>query len=62
MHLYEITESYQKILAWMDEPNIEISDEILKEHLANISEQLKDKAENIGKMILDLESESDTAK
>jgi hypothetical protein len=61
MHLYELATSYKSLEAWLssDEP---IDETALRQQLADITTQLKDKAENIGKMILDLEAESDTAK
>jgi phage host-nuclease inhibitor protein Gam len=56
MHLYQLSEKYQTLLAWLnsDEPIDEIS---LKLQLQNVTEQLKDKAENIGKMVLEYESD-----
>lgn len=59
MHLYELTEQYQKLNILLDEG---AQDEALKSEIANIQEKLTDKVKNIGKFILSLEGEAQTIK
>lgn len=61
MHLYQLAESYQNLVAWAESDEV-LDENILRQQLSEVSTQLTDKAENIAKMILDLEADSDTAK
>jgi hypothetical protein len=55
MHLYEINEQYRNSLAQFEENP---DSEILKQQLTGITEDFTVKAENIGKMVKELEAET----
>lgn len=54
-HFYELSTQYQNLLAWLesDQP---IDENSLRQQLSEVTEQLKEKAENIGKMVLEYEA------
>lgn len=60
MKLYELSQNYLNILELVDNP--EIDQEIIENALAEIKEGIKDKSENIVKLIKSLEAEEKAIK
>lgn len=59
-HLYELSEQYRNLVATLsDSDTEEITEQSIKDRLQNITEQLNTKVESIGKLILELSSDSD---
>ena len=56
MNLYELTEIYQNLL------DLDLEEEELQGHLKNIDDEIEIKAENIAKVLRDLEAEAEAYK
>ena len=56
MHLYELSKQYADTKSWLESDEI-IDEVLLRQKFAETSDQLKIKAENIGKMVLEYESD-----
>lgn len=56
-HLYELSEQYRNLIAYTDTDDL--TEQSVKDRLQCITEQLNNKAENIGKLIMEINSESD---
>lgn len=56
MNLYELTETYKNLL------DLDLEEEELQGHLKNIEDEIEVKAENIAKVLKDLEAESEVYK
>lgn len=55
-HLYELSEQYRSVIANLESE--EITEDLLKAKLAEVTTQLNDKAESIGKLVMELEADN----
>jgi hypothetical protein len=58
MKLYELSEKYNNLINILNDDEIDLQESDLKTELNEIQTQFNDKAENIGKLILSLDSEA----